>query len=543
MKKITILFALFAFVSVKAQWSADTDVNTLVASSISSDSQSIGTFDGQTFIVFWKSVAAPVNFELRVQLLDSAGNQQFGEDGMLISNTIPMSTSTVFWKLAVDKNNNLYVGVTGTGTGTPGYVFKINTEGTMLWGENGVNLGAGYLPTILPLDNGEVVVCYWPGSQKAKIQKFTSAGVAVWADPVEVISPAASSATVPADLYEISNQNFVLIFHKKNTYGVGSNLFAQRYDADGVAQWATATQLADKGTAYNAFYSGAKDGDVIYYGYSGNTGTRFDSYLQRINADGTLPWGINGVDFDTNATNYEKDTEIAFSPGSQYVWSMARYTTSAQDLYGEYVQKFDKETGARQFTDNAKEVFAIDNNYRTHNSDLYLINDAPFFLIKSGFDNGVNPTMLSTVLLNTDGDFVWENDFIPVATFSANKGRVTLNKPVNGQVVISFSEAKVANEPKMYAQNFSNALLAVNQVQSNSKQVIIYPNPSADFLNLSNPQTIKSVKVYDILGHLVFQGKNGVQSAIAVSHWSKGMYVVTVETVDAKQQNFKFIKN
>lgn len=548
MKKITLLLALFVFTTVNAQWSSDTAVNTLVASSNNTDSKSIGTYDGKTFIAFWKSVPAPVNFELRLQLLDENGEQQFGPDGMLVSNTIPMSTSTVLWRMFIDKTNNVYLGVTGTGSGTPGIVYKIDTTGNMLWGATGLNLGAAYLPTVLPLENGEVAICYWPATGgKTKIQKYTNAGTPIWANPIDVVSTNASSATMPSDMYEMGNHDIVVVFHRRLSFGVASNLFAQRFsNTDGAALWATPTQLADKGTVYNTSYSGTQDGDAIFYSFSATTGTgnHFDSYVQRINGDGTLPWSLNGVDFDTNITNHEKDVKIATTSGSDYVWALSRYSNSSQDMNGEYVQKFNKLTGARQFTDNAKEVFAIDSNSRAHIDEMYLINDAPFFLMKSGFDNGVSPTTLNVVQLNSDGNFVWTEQSFPVATFSANKGRITFNKPYNGGVVAVFSEAKVSGEPKIYAQKFTNATLGINDFEITENNIDLYPNPSNSIFNITSKETILSVNIIDMLGKQVHQNKtiNNLETTIDATNWAKGIYLISVETTTTKR-NIKFIKS
>src|SRR5690606_34503003 len=90
------------------QWTTDTDANTLVASDTEGgDLQSVGTSDGKTFVVFWKTVPAPVNYELRVQLLDVDGTQLFGTDGMLVSDVVPMSTHTVVWSITIDSDDNL----------------------------------------------------------------------------------------------------------------------------------------------------------------------------------------------------------------------------------------------------------------------------------------------------------------------------------------------------------------------------------------------------------------------------------------------------
>lgn len=548
MRKITLLLALLAFATGKAQWTTDTAVNTLVASSSNTDSRSIGTTDGKTYIVFWKTVPEPTNYELRLQLLDSNGVQQFGPDGMLISNTIPMSTYTVFWKMTIDKSNNLFVGVTGTGDGSPGIVYKIAPDGTMLWGADGVNLGAGYLPTILPLATGEVIISYYPGSQKSKIQKFTAAGLPVWPAPIDVVSSVTASSTVPADLYEMANHDVVLVFHRRLGFGVGSNLFAQRYSyTDGSAVWTTPTQISDKSTFYNTSYSGAQDGDAIFYGYSATTatGNRFDSYVLRLNGDGTLPWGLNGVDFDTNQTNYEMNTRIACTPGASNVWALARYTPSSQDLYGEYVQKFNKITGARQLTDTAKEVFPVDNHYKTHISDLYLVNDNPLFLFKSGLDDGTTPTTLSIVQLDATGGFAWPEQTFPIATFAANKGRVYLNTPYDGQVVATFSEVRVADELKTYAQNFQNPSLGIDNFQMPENTITLYPNPSNGIFNIKANVNIKAIKVVDLLGQEVYHNNqvNQLEPTIDASAWAKGLYIITTETNTTKPKSFKFVKS
>lgn len=456
MKKITLLFALLSIMFANAQWTTDTAENTLVASSNPFGAESVGTSDGKTYVVFWKGVEAPTNFELRAQLIDADGNQMFGPDGMLISNTIPMGTYTVVSTITVDTKNNLYIGVTGTSGGNPCMIYKINPDGQFLW--NGVNVGDGFMPKIKPLANDDVIVTYWKAG-KGKITRLNPQGDEIWDTPVEILPSAsyASNATVAGDIFEHSNGEFTVIFHTRLSYSIPSLLFAQRYTGTGTALWAEPAQLANVQTAYNnQFYSGVQDGDVIYYGFSGAHDNRFDAYVQRINADGTTPWGINGKDFDINQANFEKDVKIAFEAGSDYIWAISLYTNTSQDQAGEYIQKFDKETGERLFTENAKQVFAITQNATVHapSSKLYLLNDNPYFTAKTGYDNGANPIVLNAVFLDGNGDFILESQVLPIATFAATKDNVYQNAMLNGQAVIMFTEEKTAEDKKIYVQNF-----------------------------------------------------------------------------------------
>jgi len=536
--KLTLTFlVLFVTSFVNAQWTSDTAINTLVATSTTGDMQSVGTSDGKTVVVFWKVVASPINYELRMQKLNLDGTQAFGADGLLISNTLPMSTSTNIWSINIDAQDNVYIGVTGT-SDQSGHVFKVDPSGTNLWGNSGINLGTGNLVTTQPLANNEVAIAWLGTSNKAYLQKYTSGGVPIWTTATMVIS--GTSKTAPANLFGHTNGDVTVVFHTYNT-GISSTLWAQRYSSSGVALWPSPTQLSNTTTAFNRTYSAVQDGDIVYIGYYGSVGSRFDSFVQRINADGTLPWGINGKDFDTNQTNYEVDTKIAFTPGSQYIWALANYCNTSQSLYGEYVQKLDKVTGARLLTETAKELFPINSSFNVHvGREFFLVNDSPLFLLKSGSDNGVSPTSLAMVYLNSTGDFVLPGQSIPLATFSANKKRIQFNKPV-GQAVIAFIEDKGSGD-KIYAQRFANAILETTIPFFDNQ--LLFINPITNILDIKSPVNMNTIAIFDSTGKIVFT-QNAIQSenfSLNTENWNNGIYLVKVTSENTIEKTFKLIK-
>ena len=502
MKTITFFITLLVSISLHAQWTTETDVNTLVTGNSSDDMKAVSTSNGYTYVVYWKAT----DLELRLQVLDTSGNKLLGTNGSLITNTIPMSSYTVYWSAVVDKDDNLYVGVTATNDSS-GYVFKLDIDGNHLWGSDGVSLGSAYLPTVLPLESGEAIISWIPGSQ-AFMQKYDANGTAIWGTPQTVVS--GSSKTAPANFFELANGDYILVFHTYFT-GVSSTLYAQRYNSDGIAQWASPTQLSDKATAYNKYYSGLQIDDTIYFGYYASTSTRFDSYLQRINPDGSLPWGINGMDFDIEETDNELDTSIAYQNGSQNIWAICNMANGTQDQIGEFVQKFDKDTGARQFTEYAKELYPISSEHNKHTSSLYIIENKAFFLLSKGNDNGVSPTVLEAVMLDNNGDFLWAEESKPVATYSANKKRTQLLKPTNGQAVAVFIEDKAADF-KIYAQNFMDAdlVLATSELNTNDG-IRIYPNPSKGIVSFKFDNPIHAdlqIAIYNSIGSLIFLSEN-----------------------------------
>ncbi len=449
MKLYTFLFSFVFFFASGAfsQWTTDTDLNTEVvpysdASDI--DVKSIGTSDGKTYVVFWESSPS---YTLWLQVLDADGNKTLGPDGILISNNIPMSTYTSMWSLAVDSDDHLYIGVTGTANGA-GLAFKIDIEGNHLWPPNGIDLGSGLLVTILPLEDGSAIVSWLSNDSKTEMQKFDQDGNQVWSNN-KVVHDAWNNS--PGNMFQQSDGYFTVVFHQMLT-GINSYLYAQRFNADGEAQWLSPTQLSISTTHFNSYYYAAQDGDVIYYSYFGSVGNRFDSYVQRLNTDGSIPWGANGSDFNVQQTNYEMGTRIAFEEGSDYLWAICTYTNVNQSEYGEYVQKFDKEDGSRLFSETGKVIYPIGSD-NVHAANLYLMNDQPMFVLKKGMDNGSSPVTLDMVYLDGNGDFLWPEQSKPMATYPANKNRISTPKPVAGQSVVVFGENK-GSGVKIYAQNF-----------------------------------------------------------------------------------------
>ncbi|WP_160135975.1 T9SS type A sorting domain-containing protein [Chryseobacterium sp. c4a] len=541
MKKLLTLFVGLSIGFMgKAQWNPILDQNLLVTSAGSS-SFAETTSEGKTYIGYWKTVPAPVNFELWVQILDKNGSKLLGTEGIKVSDQIPMGTYTVVERTRVDASDNLYIGVTGTGAGTPGYIFKITPDGTSVW-PNGISLGEAYLPTILPLLDGNIVVGYFPPSQKyAKVQMFNPAGQPMWATPTQIISDDPAKNTIPADLFKLSGNACELIFHKQVSFGTTSYLFANKINLqNGSLMWDTARQITAKSTSYNAKYSGAVDGDVVYYGYSTGENMRFDGYLQRVNPDSSLPWGVSGVDFDTNQIYFEKDMKIAFEPGSSYIWSIANYSSSSQGENGEFVQKFDKITGGRLFTDNAKQVFPVDNISMFHYSNLQLVNDQPYFVVQKKEGTALNVS-LNAVLLRDNGDFQWPQHYLPMATFPASKAYTTVLKPINGQGVIVFKESKnTEGAPSgIYVQNLllPNGTMGTRDISEIKSNIKFYPNPAVDLIHIDGLKD-QDFKIYNTAGQLVKSGfiKQGI---IDVKDLVKGVFILKVKE---KEESLKFIK-
>ena len=454
MKKTILVSALFLVVSaLSAQWTNNTDENTLVANSVTGDMQSIATSDGKTYVAFWHEVPAPQYYELRLQLLDAQGYQLFGPEGILVNDTVSMSSFTTTWSLSIDRDNNVLIGFNGTGSDNAAYVNKIAPDGTQLWGASGINVGTGYDVKTLTLANNEVIVSWLP-SNKGVMQKISADGTILWPNPVTVEPAVSNHKTSVGEMVALSGGDYVVIVHDRGGFSPSSLPYAQRYNTNGVAVWSGLVALTNNFyTSFNRRYPLIQDGDVVYFGYAGAQGIQPHGYLQRINPDGTLPWGINGSDFSTQTLFFERDVQVAMEEGSDVIWAICEYSDNSQGQVGEYVQKFDKLTGSRLLSNEGKEVYPVSGDYISHQGKLRTIDDLPIFLVSDGNSNGVFAKDLLAVYLDTNGAFVWPEHSRPVATNNAGvKSRIQFNKPAFGKASCVWVEMR-ANQPGVpYAQ-------------------------------------------------------------------------------------------
>ena len=537
MKNIIVYIAMLWAIISQAQWTSDTEVNTLVSTQTSSDMKAIGASDGSTFVVFWQTVGAPENYQLRLQVINPMGEQMLGPEGVLVSDDLPMSTYTVLWNVVVDLDDNLYIGATGTGGGDPAFVFKMDLQGNQLWGATGLSVGSGNIVRVLPISSGEVLVSWWPPSGIAQIQKFDASGQAIWASSKPVTF--GTNNTVVGNLFELSSGDLIIIFHETLT-GINSFLHAQRFDANGDPVWGAPAQISNQATAFNRDYQGMLIEDKVYMGYFASSGTRFDTYLQCIESDGSLPWGINGSSFDTTQSFYEMGPYMAYKSGSAEVWMSSTYTNTSQSIKGTYLQKFDRLSGQRMLGDGAFELYPVGSEF-VPVGGLNVMSQGPLLLIKRGVDNGASPTTLGAAYLDHSAQTIWPEGIRDVATFQAHKSRIQLCKEVNNQSVTLFIEQK-SGSPKIYAQNIlGGQILGFSEIKEPISLAFI--NPFCERLLFESSDQEIDVEFFDINGKLMMAKRaiNTVSDFLFES-WPSGVYLLRATQSGGAIREYRLIK-
>ncbi len=419
---LSILLTCAAF-TVKAQWNTNTSVNLPISTLEVADMQTASTTDNKMWIAFYAVNGG--NYDMRAQLLDANGNKLLGADGVLVSNQ-PSGSATFVFNVCVDASNNLIIGCQDQrSSDMQAVLYKISQTGTHLWSSNGVVLGSGLAPYPAVLSTGEVVAVWAESNSNTQnIQKITTGGTTAWGSPIPIL--VGTTGTTRGQTIANNTGKFTVVYQKMG-FGISTTLYSQMFDNSGTALYAP-LQISNQTSSGSRYYSIAAEGDTTFFGYYVSSGTRFNSFLQRINPGGSIPWGINGSNFNTSTSpgeNSQMQTEICITPGYGYVWAVCTFTTPSQSQYGVYVQKFLRTTGARQLTDQAKVVYAISANSDQSCGQLALVSNTPMFM---SYD--VSYKIYAT-RLDANGNFVWPGNRVELSSTTAT--------PANGKMRYGFN--------------------------------------------------------------------------------------------------------
>jgi hypothetical protein len=438
---ILLLILFFAPYYSMSQWNTNTSVNLLVSEYESSDIQSASTNDGKYWVAFYHLNSG--NYDMRAQLFDGDGNKLLGTNGVLVSNKTSGSATFVF-NVAADHDGNLIIGMQDqrSGGNYTAVAYKISQQGAHLWSPDGVIIGQGLAPYPAVLSNGEVVITWNDAtSNTLEVQKISTQGSLVWTTPVQI--KVGTSLTTRGQAIANLDGKFTIVYQRRG-FGISTTLYAQHFDNNGNALY-TPLQIGDLTTSGARYYSISAEGDTTYFGYYAAQGNRFNSFVQRINPNGTIPYGMNGSNFSTNTSstdNYQQMTNMSQEIGSPYIWSVCSFSDPNQNNYGVYLQKFLKSTGARQFTDQAKMIYPVTSTRNTQAANLLLVDDAPMFIL---YD--VNYKIYLTKL-DASGNFTWSFEKIELssttATLGAPKGRFNSGFVGSDRVAAVWSENRGA---------------------------------------------------------------------------------------------------
>ncbi|HIB04379.1 MAG TPA: T9SS type A sorting domain-containing protein, partial [Candidatus Marinimicrobia bacterium] len=310
------------------------------------------------------------NYHVYLQRFDPAGEPQFEENGMLVSDNANSSWIAIYHlNIVVDSDNNAILTTVDERTGIwEVYAWKIAPDGTMLWGDDGLPLtNSGVVnisPRLTALPDNSVIVTWTQDWDTVRLQHLSPAGELLWGDGILIED---NNAALVAPLPIVTSDGNVLVQWIRQTGSppyYDSELLLQKYNLDGDPQWgapvlAVGPVVFPAGNWLQQSVSDLNGGS--YSAWTELSGTAQGAWAQHITGDGYLPWASE-VELSTNSSNFRVSPMIAVANETQELMAVWREANGSQSLHSIYAQRLDS-NGNRLWGSNGATVVAPNSNY------------------------------------------------------------------------------------------------------------------------------------------------------------------------------------
>lgn len=550
-----------------AQWVTNPSQNTMVRdvagvselTPLSSPGPNGGTY------VTWFETVATTNYQLRLQLLDVNGVPKLGAAGLLVSNQ-PQSTALYRYDLKTDNDGNAVVAFQDTRTtgSTQCVIYKVSPTGQQLWGATGIQLldataTSGLSPTIGITSTNNVVVGWNAGAtadanhgtKLVPMLKFSPAGTALWASPVRIQAPSRRFSR-PIITAVPGSDDVVVGYVEETGSGLGvSTMYAQRYNASGAALWTAPTQVSTKTIPFAFFPEPVPDGSGGYF-VQVNTGNPAnanlnDVYVQRVAADGTLPWGTTGTEVLAGTATLRTSGSLQYVAARGEVWSAVNELDGSQSQSGLTVQRLSPTTGAVQLGASGVVLQAPSSTYYT--AQTLRDTGTGLILTYSQTSYSINRSLWATKL-NYQAQLAWAAGAAQLSSNVSAKLNYSTLPFASGRLVNVWADQR--QDSGIYAQTINDAgqlgTLLGTRAGQNAGPLALSPNPGlAPSLHLTAARSQTApVVVRDLTGRLVWQAELPLAAGasavpLAVPGLAAGIYLVEA-TVDGTAWRGRWVK-
>jgi hypothetical protein len=309
---------------------------------------------GGAIIIWWTTSSSlkATPYTIRAQRIDSTGTVKWAPGGVVVD-TYPNNTSE-FYGLVSDAHGGIII-VSESMPGAPAYVFaqRVDSSGAVRWGTHGIALApgvnSGQAGVSAAADGAGGVVATWSdnrygGTDSAGaifMQRVDASGTLLWGQSgVKITNHSSASVSI---LAHGSSDYFVVWGLNPGVSGpVNDNVFVQKLNAGGVAQWPVSgvhvTGNTGAGQARPDLCDDRRGGAIITWEEPRNGS--LNVYAQRIDSSGNQQWLSTGIPLLTGEIGTDRLPEIVENGkgGAFVIWQDSRQTAVDPTNYDIYVQ-------------------------------------------------------------------------------------------------------------------------------------------------------------------------------------------------------------
>lgn len=468
--------------------------------------------DGFAYIAWFSNHTG--NYNVYLQRIDKDGNPQWPNNGILVSDNTQDSWLTD-WDMSVDAENCALLVFSDIRTGTLNpFGYRVSPAGEMLWGEDGVALSSSTnfepTPKVCGTQAGNAVFA-WISSgttNEVHLQKVSPDGTELWGDGIFIVSSTVDNTfpfLMPAD-----GDNVYLIWHKETGpfWAPNRGTYVQKLDANGNFLWATDAEIVAPvamGPVITLQMCPDDAGGIVFAWYRNDAGLHFHTYVQHMDDQGNKSMPVGGALVSTSDTRNHMYPAPAFLDANQEIMVYWSEQDLDQNQRGLYAQKFDL-GGNRLWGDEGKMLIPLSNNDYSLPAASGL-HDRAICIFEEG-----NTTNIQATMLDSDGNYVWPQQFVNMCTTSSSKIHRDMSPYYFGQWFAAWEDDRNGST-NIYAQNIQpdgSLGMVVTGIGENTIakvfSVSTSPNPFNDKVVFTVNHFISNevaVQIFDVTGKLL----------------------------------------
>ncbi len=335
------------------------------------------------------------------------------------------------------------------------YAQRINASGVALWTANGVAVSAAgdsqQNPAIVTDGSGGAIIT-WQDSRSLSAydiyaQRINASGVVQWATDGVVVCTAVNDQRNPI-LASVSTGGAIIAWEDFRS-GTNFDIYAQYINGSGSSIW-TANGSSVSSAANSQLYPGIVMVGVVepIFTWEDARGTNTDIYAQKMNASGTAQWTADGV-VVSSATGSQTKPAITFdgSSGAIITWADDRF--GANDIFAQRINS----SGAQQWTANG--VVVSSTTGIQGNPKILPSTSGSAIIAWEDFRNGTNFDLYAQ-RVNSSGVVQWVTNGEALCTSSGDQSNLAMTSDGNSGVILVWEDMRGSNRD-LYAQRVNNS--------------------------------------------------------------------------------------
>lgn len=519
------------------------------------------------------------NYDIYAQRINASGVVQWGADGLPVCTATGIQNNQ---QLIPDNSGAMIVWSDGRGGSANAdiYAQRLNQVGSPLWTIDGVAVCTASslqnIPQIISDGGAGSAIIAWEDwrnfSQPDIYAQHISNGFTDWTfNGVVICSEPNFASQSNTKMVADGSGGAIMCWEDKRNFGSNTDLYAQRVSNSGITQW-TSNGIAictASGIQFSQqMIADASGGAIITWE---DRRTDRDIYAQRINAAGVAQWATDGVPVcNTFDTQTEPQLVARTLGGAIFIWTDLR-NSGQPDIYSQgldatgnalwvtngvpVANEAHAQSAAKLLTDGANGAIIAWQDLRTtldydiYSSRLFAGGTLPLHLISFAVANNKNDAVLT-----------WSTDN------EINSSYFDIEFSTNGISFTKLGTVKAKNSPAGSVYNFTHfapqdnvlyyrlKLVDNNGQFSYSKivkltmnrlpQLTLYPNPASNFIQLKNirPNEVQEVHIAGIDGKIVLAFKATGSMQYNISNLPGGMYLLKLIKKDNTVSVIQFNK-